>query len=54
MAKIKIDIFSSSAEVIIKLADNGGGIKAKNLKKILQYNNNLILLQIMIKKQMKR
>ena len=26
----------------------------KNLKKILQYNNNLILLQIMIKKQMKR
>ena len=34
--KIKINISSSSAEVIIKLADNGGGIKAKNLKKIFE------------------
>lgn len=34
--KIKIEVFSSSAEVIIKLADNGGGIKAKNLKKIFE------------------
>ena len=34
--KIKIEVFSSSAEVIIKLADNGGGIKTKNLKKIFE------------------
>jgi signal transduction histidine kinase len=34
--KIKIEVFSSSAEVIIKLADNGGGIKPKNLKKIFE------------------
>lgn len=34
--KIKIEVFSSSAEVIIKLVDNGGGIKAKNLKKIFE------------------
>lgn len=34
--KIKIEVSSSSAEVIIKLADNGGGIKPKNLKKIFE------------------
>lgn len=34
--KIKIEISSSSAEVIIKLVDNGGGIKTKNLKKIFE------------------
>lgn len=34
--KIKIDIFSTSAEVIIKIMDNGLGIKAKNLKKIFE------------------
>jgi signal transduction histidine kinase len=34
--KIKLTISSSSAEVIIKLADNGGGIKSKNLKKVFE------------------
>ena len=34
--KIQIEVSSSSAEVIIKLADNGGGIKPKNLKKIFE------------------
>ncbi|PUE65421.1 sensor histidine kinase [Arcobacter caeni] len=34
--KIQIEVSSSSAEVIIKLADNGGGIKVKNLKKIFE------------------
>ena len=34
--KIKINITSSSAEVIIKLLDNGGGIKSKNLKKVFE------------------
>jgi C4-dicarboxylate-specific signal transduction histidine kinase len=34
--KIKINIFSNSAEVIICILDNGGGIKTKNLKKIFE------------------
>lgn len=34
--QIKIDISSTSAEVIIKIMDNGLGIKAKNLKKIFE------------------
>ena len=33
---IKIEILSNSAEVIISLLDNGGGIKTKNLKKIFE------------------
>lgn len=31
---IKVDISSNNAEVIIKIEDNGGGIKKKNLEKI--------------------
>ena len=34
--KIRINIFSNNAEVIISLEDNAGGIKAKNLKKIFE------------------
>ena len=34
--KIKILVFSNSAEVTISLADNGGGIKSKNIKKIFE------------------
>ena len=34
--KIKISVLSNSAEVIIMLEDNGGGIKQKNLKKIFE------------------
>ncbi len=34
--KIKIDIFCDSAEVKIRVLDNGGGIKAKNIKKIFE------------------
>ncbi|AXX90481.1 histidine kinase [Arcobacter suis] len=34
--KIKINIFSSSAEVNICILDNGGGIKLKNIKKIFE------------------
>ncbi|MGE3301258.1 MAG: ATP-binding protein, partial [Arcobacter sp.] len=34
--KIKIEVSSSSAEVKIDITDNGGGIKTKNLKKILE------------------
>jgi signal transduction histidine kinase len=34
--KVQIEVSSSSAEVIIKVADNGGGIKVKNLKKIFE------------------
>ncbi|MFW0694646.1 ATP-binding protein, partial [Aliarcobacter butzleri] len=32
--KISINVVSSSAEDIIEILDNAGGIKAKNLKKI--------------------
>ena len=34
--KIDIDVLSNGAEVIVKLLDNGGGIKHKNLKKIFE------------------
>ena len=34
--KISINVFASSAEVIIEIIDNGGGIKQKNLKKIFE------------------
>ena len=34
--KIKILVSSNSAEVTISLADNGGGIKSKNIKKIFE------------------
>lgn len=34
--KIKINVLSNSAEVILFLEDNGGGIKSKNLKKIFE------------------
>lgn len=34
--EIYINIFSSSAEVIIEILDNGGGIKVKNLRKIFE------------------
>lgn len=34
--KIQIIIFSNSAEVMICICDNGGGIKPKNLKKIFE------------------
>lgn len=34
--KVKITVTSSSAEVIITLLDNGGGIKSKNLKKVFE------------------
>jgi signal transduction histidine kinase len=34
--KVKITVASSSAEVIITLLDNGGGIKSKNLKKVFE------------------
>ena len=34
--KIDIDVLSNGAEVIVKLFDNGGGIKHKNLKKIFE------------------
>ena len=34
--KIDIDVLSNGAEIIVKLADNGGGIKHKNLKKIFE------------------
>ena len=34
--KIRINIFSNNAEVIISLEDNASGIKPKNLKKIFE------------------
>ena len=34
--KISINVFASSAEVMIEIIDNGGGIKQKNLKKIFE------------------
>ena len=34
--EIKISVVSTSAEVIITLLDNGGGIKIKNLKKVFE------------------
>jgi signal transduction histidine kinase len=34
--KIDIDVLSNGAEIIVKLLDNGGGIKHKNLKKIFE------------------
>jgi signal transduction histidine kinase len=34
--RIKIDVLSNSAELIVFIEDNGGGIKPKNLKKIFE------------------
>jgi signal transduction histidine kinase len=34
--KVKVNVVSNSAEVIITLLDNGGGIKSKNLKKVFE------------------
>lgn len=34
--QIKIKVLSNNAEVIVKIEDNGGGIKTKNLKKVFE------------------